>query len=231
MQARTWRRQAWVRLAYRVLVYMHYQFLLLLAPGVRSAVERQWWSESEEERSHPPRSSQGDRDARKEREERSPPTAKEAVITSLPSHPPVKAERCSCKDKPFAARLQVRDPDGKFFYRCAKRECNIFMWEVIPEVKGHWPYMLGLELNRSSGTWQREVASCCHPLEELVAMGGTKPSLQCGLCGGRWERGPCGQRLVGSKERKKFLAAAASRSIVEVLGVFGKPTEEEVRPS
>jgi len=127
----------------------------------------------------------------------------------------------------------VRDPKkeayGKSVYWCARREC-IFIWEGIPEAKWHWPYMLGLELNRSRGTWQKDVASCGHPLEELVAMGGRKPSLQCRLCGGRWERGPGGQRLVGSKERKKFLAATASHGFVEALGMFRRPTEEEAKP-
>ena len=128
-----------------------------------------------------------------------------------------------------AVRLQVKDPTkesyGAYFYKCPKDRCKMFKWEELPESKSHWPWIIGTNLIRRGGEFKMEPSSCDHPLEKLKGMGGIKAAMTCDLCGGRWEKGPAADMLIG-ESKKKTLSRLISEDYETVFGKFCRPAED-----
>ena len=153
-----------------------------------------------------------------------PATSK--TISVLPAHPPPSEVRCQCREAPRANRLQVKDVSkarwGTFFYKCAKAKCSAFIWEELPEEKGHWPWVLGPTLPSKTGEFRVNPTKCDHPLDMLKGMGGTRSAIACEMCGGRWEKGPAGDMILGT-HRKKTLMRVKAETYEEVFGAFQAP--------
>jgi len=82
--------------------------------------------------------------------------------------------------------------------------------------------VFGPTLPSRTGEFRVNPARCDHPLDMLKGMGGTKSAITCEMCGGRWEKGPAGDMILGAL-RKRTLVRVKTETYEEVFGAFLAP--------
>ena len=225
-QARTWASQAWVRLAAGLVLLASVRLYAGIFCSIRGGIQYHWESLEDEEAPNPTNSTA------KERSEASRPSERRMPVY----YPEWTKVYCWCADdsEPGKCQPAVRkvvtwndEPEnyGRFYHRCAKSVCKFRQWETLPDTHRHWQWLLGRELKPTTGSFEREVDQCDHPIEKLQGMGGCEAAVRCQQCGGRWEKGP---RAHMSRQRARTFQRLSAEGMEEVFGKLNPKAAEEI---